>query len=333
MFRPGVTIALFAAFAACAPAHADETDQFIAWDVELEDSAGPINEFLNAELRDYLAYRNGAIEPPCECEPLAIGYFDYIFKGRLTARFKEFIRNNEDIDVYPPRSVSNIEYNRMSIYSGLTFPYVLPMSPTLRVGDIYMGDDKLGHFFGFGKRYYKKFLKYRQYEPTEEAAIERVIRWGVMSENTIVGIGVDGIFSHADLEANYQGFRFARNFCEGDSPYLAHGESGWYATRDVDIRDYVNPYFDESYNPSHFWGRRRALVLPRIRDLYAHQTDHPLVIERFERYADYAPSRSVRLVQEFFLDRGRTPQRDQVFAALDLPPDYPLAVLASMPVP
>jgi hypothetical protein len=312
---------------------ADETDQFIAWDVQLADSSGPINTYLNTSLRDYLAYRNNAIEPPCECEALTVDYLDYIFKGRLTARFKEFIRHNDDIDVYPPRSVSNLQYNRMSIYRGLVFPYVLPMSPTLRIGEVYLGDDKLGHFFGWGKRYYRRFLNLRPYEENVDDAVDRVIRWGVMSENTIVGIGVDGIFSHADLEANYQGFRMARNFCEGDAPYLVHEDSGWRLSRDIDIRDYVNPYFDESYNPPHFWGRRRGLVLSLIYEEYAHRTDHPLVVERFKRYSKSPPSRSVLLIRDFFLERGRAPQRDQVFAALSLPPDYPILALANAPVP
>ncbi len=333
MIRPGIRAVVLAFCAFALSATADETDQFLAWDIELEDSSGAINDYLNSELRDYLAYRNSAIEPPCECEALALEFIDYIFKGRLTARFKDFIRNSEDVDVFPPRSVSNLEYNRMSIYRGLAFPYVLPMSPTLRIGDVYLGGDKLGHFFGFGKRYYRKYLNYRQYAASEDEAIDRVIRWGVFSENTLVGIGVDGIFSHADLEANYQGFEFARNFCEGDAPYLAQDDDGWRPTRDIDLRNYVNPYFDESYNPPHFWGRRRELVLPIIREEYAHRAEHPLVIERFQRYAAYEPSRSIDIVRNFFLDRGRSPQYDQVFAALILPPGYPIALLASAPVP
>lgn len=333
MVRARFGVVLLTALVVCAPAFADETDQFLAWDIELKDSSGPINDYLNAELRGYLANRNAAIEPPCNCEGLTLGFIDYLFKNRFTARFKDFIRTSEDVDVYPPRSVSNLDYNRMSMYRGLSFPYVLPMSPTLRVGDVYFGDDKFGHLFGFGKRYYRKYLTYRQYEDSTEAAIDRVIRWGVMSENTVVGIGVGGIFSHADLEANYQGLRFARQFCEGDAPYLSQHESGWQLTREIDIVEYVNPYFDESYNPSHFWGRRRALVLERVREMYAHRADYPPVIERFERYAEFEPSPSVTTVRNFFLDRGRAPQRDQVFAALVLPPGYPSPILASAPVP
>jgi hypothetical protein len=84
---------------------------------------------------------------------------------------------------------------------------------------------------------------------------------------------------------------------------------------------------------AHFWGRRRDLVLALIREQYAHRTDHPLVIERFERYQAFPQSPSVRLVTEYFLERGRSPQRDQVFRALDLPPDYPITLLAGFPVP
>ncbi len=329
-----IGIAAVVSAAASYSAFADETDQFLTWDVELADSADAINEYLNGELRGFIAYRDNAIEPPCDCDSLGLGFFDYIFKGRMTARFKEFIRTSEAVEVYPARTVSNVEYNRMSIYEGLSFPFILPMAPTLRVGEVYLGDDKFGHLLGFGKRYYRKYLRYLDEGLSEDEAIVRVIRWGVMSENTVVGAGIDGIFSHADLEANYQGMLLARHMCHGDSPYIGRGDDGrWFLARTIDIRDYVNPYFDESYNVPHFWGRRRELVLAIIREQYAHRTDHPLVIERFMGYASSAPSPSVQLVRDYFLERGVSPQRDQVFSALDLPPNYPITLLAGFPVP
>jgi hypothetical protein len=319
--------------AVCPLAIADETDQFLVWDVELEDSTDAINEYLNRELSAFAEIKN-ASEQPCDCPQFALDYFDYIFAGRLTARFKDFIRTSEDVDVFPPRSVSNFEYNRMSIYRGIAFPFILPMAPTLRVGDVYFGDDKFGHVFGLGKRYYRKYLNYLDLGMSEAEATDRVIRWGILSENTLVGAGIDGIFSHADLEANYEGLRMARRFCEGNTPYVAHDGTRWQLRHEIDIGDYVNPYFDESYNVPHFWGRRRDLVPALIRERYAQRADHPLVIERFKRYEQSLPaSPSVNLVRDYFLERGRMPQREQVYTALDLPPDYPITILASFPVP
>lgn len=313
---------------------ADETDQFLAWGVELEDSTTIINAYLNRQIQKVIDERNAAIEPTCECGSLVEGIYDEVFKGRLTANLTDFLAGAEDVDVYPPRTVSRAKYQRMSIYRGITFPYALPMSRTLRMGDIYFGEDKFGHFFAFGRRYYNRYQWYLKNGFSEDDAIEKVVRWGVMSENTLVGKGVDGIFSHADLEANYQGLMLAHDLCGGEGAFIEQVSTGqWKQVKQVDLLDYINPYFDETYNPSHFWGRRRSLVLPLLREEYAQKAHDPSVLKRFRTYNQYKPSRSVEIVRNYFLERGQTPQRDQVFVALGLPPDYPITVLASVPVP
>lgn len=317
-----------------AGASTDETDQFLAWEVELDDAAPVLNGYLNDQIAAYIAKRNRAIEPPCDCQDLTLEIFEHIFKSRWTARFKKFVKETDQIDFYPPKSVSNYQYMQMSIYEGTMFPFILPMARTMRVGDVYFGTDKLGHMLGFGKRYYKRYLRLRRHGTDHDDAIEEVIRHGVFVENTIVGRWVDGIFSHADLEANYQGFRLAMAFCEGEQPYLAQEDNGeWRLTRRIDLRDYVTPYLDESYNPSHFGPRRRALVLPVLREEYAADARREPVVERFRTYQETPPSRSVEIIHEYFLEKGRVPQRDQVFRALGLPPDYPHPTLTRLPVP
>ena len=197
-------------------AFADETDQFMSWGVELRDSANAVNAHLNAQIRESIDLSNHSIEPPCGCSTLAFNTIDYVFNGRLTARFMEYVDRSDDIDVYPPRTTSSMRYQQESIYRGIVFPFILPMSRTMRIGDIYFGEDKWGHFFGIGKRYYKHYLWYLKNGFSEDQAVDMTINWGVLSENTIVGMVVDGIFSHADLEANYQGFELARHMCEGE---------------------------------------------------------------------------------------------------------------------
>lgn len=316
-----------------AASQADETDQFMAWGVTLEDAAPVLNAYLNDQITAYIEHRNDAIEPPCSCEDLTLEIFNHVFKSRWTARFKDFVRDTDDIDFYPPKEVSNYRYMNLSIYRGFTFPYILPMSRTVRVGDVYVGTDKFGHMLGFGKRYYKRYLRHVRYGMDKDEAIDEVVRHGVFVENTIVGKLVDGIFSHADLEANYQGFLLARGFCEGEHPYLDRTDGRWRLTRPVDLRDYVTPYLDESYNPCHFWGRRKSLVLPILREEYAPLAHSEEVIDRFRTYDETPPSRSVEIIHDYFLKEGRVPQRDQVFAALGLKPGYPIDALAQLPVP
>jgi len=327
------TISILALLAGGTIAAADETDQFMSWNVQLRDSAEAVNDHLNEQIRMSIDLSNRSIESPCDCQTLAFDTIDYIFNGRLTARFMDYVVSDDDIDVYPPRSMSNARYQKLSIYRGITFPYILPMARTMRIGDVYFGEDKWGHFFGIGKRYYKRYLWNRKNGFSEQEAVDMAISWGVLSENTVVGMVVDGIFSHADLEANYQGFELARHMCEGDAPYLREGKDRWELAREIDLRDYVTPYWDESYNVSHYWGRRRMLVLPILTKEYAEEAHSAEVLARFRAYEKYSPSRSVEFVRHHFLDRDRSPQRDQTFAALGLRAGYPSALLAAMPVP
>ena len=72
-----------------------------------------------------------------------------------------------------------------------------------------------------------------------------------------------GVLSYGDLEANFQGFLFGLHMCEGKDPFLKYSSDGWQFSRPFDIRSYVNPNWDESYNPSFYFDGLNLMLMPK----------------------------------------------------------------------
>ena len=296
--------------------YAAETDQYLAWGVELKDSADAINKYLNDETQKYLRKINRPGRRPDSPEQMTRDLYYHFFKGLHASRSRHWLQHSEELDRYPDSSVSSFKYQSMSIYRGRCFPYVLPMSRTIRVGEVYFGIDKFSHFFGFGRRYYEHYLHLCAEGLGEEQAMKKVVLAGVFWENSLVGKLVDGIFSHADLEADFQGFLMAKDLCAGEAPRIERKDGAWVLVRPIDIRPYVTPDFDESYNPSHYRSLRKRFVLALLKEEYRSKAVAPAVQDRFARYRLREPSFSKRAIQAYFDRNGRNPQKEQYFDAL-----------------
>jgi len=314
--RPGLIFAFLCLAWLAVAAHAIETDQYLTWGVELKDSAPALNNFINAEVQQFLDAKNKEDGSDFTPETLTEEVMEHLFRIRQSSRVMTWLLTSEELDTYPDASVSNEAYRKSSIFRGRSFPYYLPMARTIRLGDIYVGTDKVGHLFGFGRRYYRRYLRERNIGLSESAAMEKAVRWGIRQENYFVGKLTDGVFSHADLEANFQGLLFARSLCEGNAPHLKKIDGQWVLVRAIDIVPYITPDMDESYNPAHFWALRRRFVLQVMREKYCNPQAAALGAARFAAYGDTPPSFSKRIVDEYFLRRGTNPQQAQSLDAL-----------------
>ena len=88
------------------------------------------------------------------------------------------------------------------------------LSDVVRVSGHLVGLDKLGHFFAQGWQYF---------ELTQEEGgnIEQALQWGKEQEDGKYGYTTTGIFSFADLVANFNGLRFwNRVLGKNDDPLL-----------------------------------------------------------------------------------------------------------------
>lgn len=295
-----------------APAWATETDQYLVWGRELDDCSVALNRYLNEELQNFLQIQNRKSDKIKSCEKVVSQYYSHVFSGLHSSRLRHWLQSSPEVDRFPDKSVSYMQYQGMSIYRGRAFPVFMPMARTIRVGEIYMGIDKVCHFFGFGRRYFGHYQRLTDRGQGEEEAIANVIQRGIAMERTVVGGFLDGVLSYGDLEANYQGMRMALSMCDPDAPFFVRHRGLWVATRELEIVEYMTPYMDESYNPSLYSGPR-SKTIPRILDEeYAEKANDPSVRARFETYNRWEPGLSTQLVEEFFASRRPNPRLEQL---------------------
>lgn len=112
---------------------------------------------------------------------------------------------------------------------GQPFPI---LNPTMRINDICVGSDKLGHFLQQGYEYYG--IAHGPGGSATEAE-----RWGAGTEAGGFGLQTTGVFSNADLAANRQGLRFYEDLAA--DPALT-----------FDIARYISDRWNEEANPSHY---------------------------------------------------------------------------------
>ena len=120
---------------------------------------------------------------------------------------------------------------------------------TIRVNDQLIGSDKIGHFLSQGRKFYRRYLRF----DSEEKAAEH----SAFTERAIFGQLSNGIYSNADLVANYEGHRFYRSLFEDDiiagKPAILRWEDDrWILQREFDWADHVNEYWDEALNVNHY---------------------------------------------------------------------------------
>jgi hypothetical protein len=153
---------------------------------------------------------------------------------------------------------------RESIYQGHPLwasrvAAVFGVGPTIKVNGQLIGSDKLGHFLSQGRKFYRRYLKYQD----EAKAAEH----SAYTERALFGQMTTGVYSNADLVANYEGFLFYRSLFEDDiipgkPAILAWQDDGWVIQRSFTWADHVNEYWDEALNVNHY----DALLYARMKE-------------------------------------------------------------------
>jgi hypothetical protein len=140
------------------------------------------------------------------------------------------------------------------------------LSNVVNIDNVLIGIDKLGHFFAEGWQYFEMVA-------LEQKSVYDALDWGRKKESGLFGYTTTGIFSYADLSANFNGMRFWNKVLYrlddplGDvianllhRPYVTcdiqiidsikAGEvvSAWEFNMAFDIADYVDGSWDEGNN-------------------------------------------------------------------------------------
>lgn len=295
-------------------AQALETDQYMMWGKELNDVTAYLNGFINKrtwKAIDEVNHLPKEQRNQLSCEAV----HQYIFKSYNENKGLDFISEIErliyddpTLSRYPPKETGKIATINQSIYKKSKLFKLKMFGININVNGIYTGLDKTDHVFRTGYGYFKTYKKHRRKGKTEEQAIIAAIKKGIIQEKTYFGFWVSGVFSYADLEANYQGLRFHRDFCEGKKPYLFRRSGGtWGYSRSIDLKDYVNPWFDESYNTSAYLALRFKSVYPELKK-HCDDLDDPWLQEQRDYYKKWLgkESFSVRYLKKL-LENGKLP--------------------------
>lgn len=166
---------------------------------------------------------------------------------------------------------------RRGIFAGSSFFFarvnaVFGVAQTLKVNGVLVGSDKLGHFFSQGMKYFEShFLG-----ESETEVMDR----GRVNERLIFGQLTTGVYSNADLVANYEGYLFYRGLFEdgvvAGKPALVSWSGGRpRVTRAFDWADHVNDYWDEALNPSYFGRGLQRFMSRKLPELCGEYREHP----------------------------------------------------------
>jgi hypothetical protein len=262
---------------------ATETDQFTTPKVPLHD----IGPKLSRKVVEIIEADHTGDDP----ERILSEWIGRNFlESRLTRWVKELRFDGEPVGFRP--SVFG------SIYRAALSPVPASFlfdSPTVHLHGYYMGTDKIDHFFQQGHEYFEMVMKKEAGGANETTAIATTVAHGVKQEHRLYGTLASGIYSNADLAANYAGMKFYLNLRSpvriGERvlpPMFERSPEGWRLRPGIDperlLEPFLSNHLDESLNPSRYRFNRGS-----IRSRIRHRCDQ---WARFyaERLALVAPS-------------------------------------------
>jgi len=215
-----------------------------------------------------------------------------------------------------------------SVYGGNPFARPLTLqglSPTVNVYGTYLGTDKVGHVFQQGYEYFEAYRKAEAKGRTPEQAARAAMQVGVGQEHGFFGLVMVGVYSNADLAANYAGLKFYLNLTRPVTidgrqrpPILVIRDGLWRINPEAGkdwLRPFFTDHFNEALNPSQYSGQLRGTVRSRFPERAArwvafYHSDRASEAERLRRLAtwhgeDYGHSgiRQVVSVLDMHYDR------------------------------
>ncbi len=245
---------IFIALLCASSAVASEIDSFTLRYNELSDSSVTINTQANQLLAQGIEETNrlGSCQKSSLFQNLRKRFNSIHKDGELI----EYILQSPQINRHTPmRRDSIFRHHRLIDGQILARPSAdrggFGMGSTLRFQDHYIGSDKFEHMFGQGYRYFQNYH-------IKNKSLAYTLKLGIFKERTILGGNplATGVFSFADLVANFQGMRFWNHILqehedilgENIGPYVACIENKWVAVKSIDFKKYVDAGFDEAQN-------------------------------------------------------------------------------------
>tara|TARA_B100000749_G_scaffold280707_1_gene278112 strand:- start:28798 stop:30048 length:1251 start_codon:yes stop_codon:yes gene_type:complete len=187
---------------------AGEVDHHSTQQIPLEESASWVNEFIRDQieksvgLSNYDLSRTDRAYAPHEILRIFHRHFENLIAGKYQGAIGSIESCLMDLKCSEGVDVIRLPGKR-SIYHNLpSFKYSeSELSPIIKVCGVRLGADKITHFLNDGIKHYKAYLKNQRSE-------DYVINLSEFLEASPLGLKFTGVFSRADIEANWQGFNY-----------------------------------------------------------------------------------------------------------------------------
>lgn len=218
-----------------------ESDQYTQRTQEVSDSLRVMDRAVNDSIASILARK----KPPTTQAAMARAIY-YDIGGHYWAdKIERWAAKSAEVEKYHQSRYQSI-YRSMPIWA-TRVNFLFGIGRSFRVNDVMVGSDKFGHFVSQGYKYYKRDIR----GLTDEELLAR----GWFAERWLFGQLTTGVFSNADLVANYEGWRFFQSLFNdeviSDKPAILMFKAGKIVQqREFTWADHINDYWDEALNPS-----------------------------------------------------------------------------------
>lgn len=229
-----------------------ETDGFTTRYDSVEDALPLINMEVNLRASSILKELNLKTKKECDWDKL------HSLLGEQWRRpFQGQIENYITCNNHIPKS--DLDFSN-SIYKNLSFLNYAPIklgtflgigfTPPIHHKGLLIGADKFGHFFDEGHYYYLLIYKWNY-------TLDEVLDLGIFSENYLEGKLTGGVFSYADLAANFDGHTFWKDILgEISNPqsslYFSCQKGVFEFKKEIDLSLYISAAWDEGMNCSDY---------------------------------------------------------------------------------
>ena len=233
---------LCAVLITASPARAYESDQYMNRTQPVADSLAVMDQQVNEAIDVILARQR----PPETRLALARAIYHEIGGLYWADKIERWAARSPEVEKYDQTRHRSI-YRSMPLWA-TRVNFLFGVGRSFRVNNVMVGSDKFGHFVSQGYKYFKREQKGR--------SRQWILGWGAFAERWIYGQFTTGVYSNADLVANYEGWRFYRSLFLDEEipgkPAIVRKVDGRYVRqREFTWADHITPYWDEALNPSY----------------------------------------------------------------------------------
>lgn len=232
-------------------AFATEVDYFTKRYIPLEDSAPKLNAYMNESIDEAVKEANGRSN--CELQPRGsevklYSELNKIIGGIVWAKIEKKITDTNFVE-------NHLVVKRNSVFRAFNWHNSFALALTklgaiINLNGHIVGSDKIGHFIGIGLIYFKN-------TDMQGNSFDSSLRIGISTERGVFGRQSTGVYSYADLAANYDGYFFWSDLLHSKkspspNPFVTCVDGDFQRVRDFKWSDYVTDAWDEGINCNKF---------------------------------------------------------------------------------